>query len=123
MRDDNAQIDGTIEGANASLRGTAASEVAELESLRANTPFAHVYCIPLADSTGQFTEIRVSPDGTFTSQNLPPGVYRMLAFKRPQAGLEYRNPEAMRAYDSKGLVVRLVGGQKEHLRLPMVASE
>jgi hypothetical protein len=122
MRDDSAQIDGTIEGANISLSGTAGAVPggAGLASPGPYTPSAHVYCVPLSDSTGQFTEIGVSPEGTFTSPELPPGVYRVLAFKRQQTDLEYRNPEAMRAYDAKGLVVRLVAGQKEHLRLPLV---
>jgi hypothetical protein len=54
---------------------------------------------------------------------LPPGAYRVLAFERPQSELEYRNAEALQPYDGKGPVVRLVGGQTEHLRLPLIANE
>ena len=63
----------------------------------------------------------VMQGGEFNFPNLSPGTYRLLAFRRPQPELEYRDPEAMRAYESKGLVVRLVAGQKEHVRLPLVS--
>jgi len=85
-------------------------------------PAAHIYCIPLADSSGQFTEIGVSPDGSFVSPGLAPGAYRLLAFDRPQPELEYRNPEAMQAYDSKGPVVRVAGGQKEQVTLQPIST-
>ena len=46
----------------------------------------------------------------------------MLAFKGRRPDLEYRNPEAMRAYDGKGSVVRLVAGQTEHVRVPLTSA-
>jgi hypothetical protein len=64
----------------------------------------------------------VSPDGSFVSPELAPGAYRLLAFDHPGQELEYRNPEAMRAYDSKGLVVRVAGGQKERVQLQISTS-
>jgi hypothetical protein len=87
------------------------------------SPFknAHVYCIPLPDSTGRFTDIWVQPEGKFTAPPLPPGEYLLLAFTRPQT-LEYENPEAMRAYGEKGQVVRLSGGQTEHVRLQLISA-
>ncbi len=109
MRDGAAEIDGTVEGAALSVSGT-------------DTASAHVYCIPLADSSGEFKEVWVQPDGKFGPQQLPPGTYRVLAFDRPQPELEYRNPEAMSAYDAKGQSVRLVPGQKEHLHLQLIST-
>jgi hypothetical protein len=67
-------------------------------------------------------EIPVNPDGSFDALELPPGAYRLLAFDRPQPEFEYRNPEAIRAYDSKGPVVRVVGGQKEHVTLQLIST-
>jgi hypothetical protein len=64
----------------------------------------------------------VGPDGSFSSPPLPPGDYRVLAFEQPQSDLEYRNPEALRAYEGKGPVVRLMGGQTEHLRVQIIPS-
>lgn len=124
LRDDSAQIEGTIEGANTS-RGESTPATAQVSgqmALPAASANAHVYCIPLPDSSGSFTDVYVSPDGKFVAPSLPPGVYRLLAFSRPQPDLEYENSEAMRAYDGKGQIVRLGGGQKEHIQLQLIAT-
>ena len=112
----NAGVAGGAEGASGDARGS--TFYAPLGGQAA----AHIYCIPLADSSGQLTEIWVSPDGSFVSQGLAPGAYRLLAFDRGQHELEYRNPEALRTYDSKGPVVRVVGGQKEHVQLQLIST-
>jgi hypothetical protein len=121
MRDDTAELDGVIEGAPAQSEG---SPVLSTRSgpLSPDGSFAHLYCIPLPDSSGQFKEIPVSADGKFSEPQMPPGTYRMLAFDRPQSELEFRDPEAMRAYEAKGLLVRLVAGQKEHVQLPLIST-
>ena len=132
MRDDTAEISGTVEGVTPTAQRPVISSVASLASgdARGSTFYAplggqaaaHIYCIPLADSSGQLAEIWVSPDGSFVSQGLAPGAYRLLAFDREQHELEYRNPEALRTYDSKGPVVRMVGGQKEHVQLQLIST-
>jgi hypothetical protein len=114
MRDDTAEIDGTIEGLAPSLTGSGPQA--------ADNSAAHLYFIPLPDSSGEFKDVWVPPDGKFGPRQMPPGTYRVLAFDRPQQDLEYRNPEAMKAYDAKGQLVRLVAGQKEHLHLQLVSS-
>ena len=132
MRDDTAEISGTVDGVTPPAQRPVISGGANLASGDArgwtsSAPFggqaaAHIYCIPLADSSGQLTEIWVSPDGSFVSQGLAPGAYRLLAFDREQHELEYRNPEALRTYDSKGPVVRVFGGQKEHVQLQLIST-
>ena len=122
LRDDTGEIDGTIEGATTS----AALPVGTLEgSGQTSIPVpplnAHIYCIPLPDSTGRFTEALAGPDGRFTVASLAPGEYRLLAFTRRQT-LEYENPEAMRAYDGKGQMVRVSGGQKEQVQLHLIPA-
>jgi hypothetical protein len=121
MRDDAAEVEGVVEGAHAQYEG---SPVLSTRSgtLAPDGSFAHVYFVPLPDSSGQFKDIWVSADGKFSEPQMPPGTYRVLAFDRPQPELEYRNPEAMRAYEAKGLLVRLVAGQKEHLQVPLISS-
>lgn len=116
MRDDTAEISGTVEGVTPPARppGSASGGTGQT--------WMHVYCIPLADSSGQFTEVRVPPEGSFSSAGLAPGAYRLLAFDRDQPELEYRNPEAMQVYDSKGPVVRVVGGQKERVTLRLIST-
>jgi hypothetical protein len=132
MRDDTAEISGTVDGVTPPAQRPVIASGANLASGDArgwisDAPLgvqaaAHIYCIPLADSSGQLTEIWVSPDGSFVSQGLAPGAYRLLAFDREQHELEYRNPEALRTYDSKGPVVRVFGGQKEHVQLQLIST-
>jgi hypothetical protein len=129
MRDDTAEISGTVEGITPPAPGPVGANSAggDARGWTFYAPLggqaaAHIYCIPLPDSSGQLTEIWVSPDGSFVSQGLAPGAYRLLAFDREQHELEYRNPEALRTYDSKGPVVRVVGGQKEHVQLQLIST-
>ncbi|HLX84508.1 MAG TPA: hypothetical protein VKR59_11465 [Terriglobales bacterium] len=131
MRDDLAEISGTIEGMNEGMTapgpaggpaGSTGSTPASASPQPSAQSAAHVYCIPLADSPGQFTEMWVGSDGSFVSQNVAPGAYRLLAFDHEQSDIEYRNPEAMQNYDSKGIVVRVSGGQKERVQLHLISS-
>ena len=55
MRDDTAEIDGSIEGLASSLTGSVPQT--------ADGSSAHLYCIPLPDSSGDFKDIWVPPDG------------------------------------------------------------
>jgi hypothetical protein len=126
MRDDGAEIVGAIEGLAGNSGGPGDAPVSGSGSFivdfsSSGVP-AFVYCLPLPDSTGQFRQAWVSPDGKFSLQQVPPGAYRVLAFDHQQPELEYRNSEAMRAYDAKGQVVRLVAGQKEYLRLQLIST-
>ena len=118
LRDDGATIDGTVEGMAAAPAGERGTATAGLVPVT-----AYVYCIPLPDSPGRFTVSGVSAEGTFQLQQLPPGAYRVLAFDRQQDELEYRNAEAMSIYEGKGLVVRLVPGQTEQVRVPLISTK
>ncbi len=113
MRDDGAQIEGTIEGAplNPVSPSLGFTRVGNL-----------VYLIPQPESSGQYKKVNVSPDGTFYAHQIPPGDYRVLASGQPQLEVEYRNEETMRQYHSEEQVIRLVAGQKQELRLHVVAG-
>jgi hypothetical protein len=119
MSDDGGKIEGKVESSDGSfseaVKNSAAAQATSPESF-------YVYCIPLAGSSGQFTEGRSLQDGRFTFWLMPPGTYRVLAFQRQQSELEYRNPEAMKAYDGKGQVVHIEAGKTEHLQLPLITS-
>lgn len=121
LRDDGAEVDGTVEGIAEMPVSPQGSIVIGLGS-RSFDQSPHVYFLPLPDSSGEFRDGWVSPDGRFNVQQLPPGVYRVLAFGSPPPDLEYRSPETMHAYDDKGEVVRLAAGQKEHLRLQVIPA-
>jgi hypothetical protein len=124
MRDDGAEIAGSVEGLNGSSGGPGDTTLKSRMSIGlAQGTQAHVYCLPLPDSTGQFREAWVAPDGRFVVQHVPPGAYRVLAFNQPQNDLEYLDAARMRAYESQGQVVRLAAGQKEQLKLQVVSGD
>ena len=114
LRDVTARLRGVIEGSRADV---------SVRATNSTTESARIYCVPLPDSTGQFAEVPVSATGAFEVPSLVPGVYRIMAFKTPPTDMEYRNAEAMRAYESKGVVLRLVEDQDESIRLPLVSEE
>jgi hypothetical protein len=116
MRDDLVEISGKVDGMIPPMQGPGNVTLSTAPSS------VHVYCVPLPDSGGQFTDIWVNSDGSFDSPQLPPGAYRLLAFDRAQTEMEYRNPEAMQAYDSKGTVIRVPGGQKERVTLQLIST-
>src|SRR5579862_8480833 len=121
MKDDGAAIDGVVEGVAKQFTFTAPQVFIGLRSsLYDSSP--HVYLIPAPESGGEFRDVWVSPEGKFELQQVPPGVYHVLAFDHPPHDLEYRDPVAMRTYETKGQVVRLEAGQKEHLQLEVIST-
>jgi hypothetical protein len=122
MRDDTAELEGSVAGVNAAAAQGGAGLSNGLRPADSGTP-TFVYCVPQPDSGGQFEQFGVSPDGTFHSPPIAPGSYRVLAFARQQPNLPYRDPQAMRAYETQGQVVHLVAGQKEHLQLQLISVE
>ena len=113
LRNDGAEVSGTVEGDKAEKPAI---------STMASHARGFLYCIPMANSPGQFLETQVGNEGSFQLEQVPPGAYRVLVFDRPQTDLEFRNAEAMRAFENKGQVVRLSAGQKEHLTLQVIPS-
>ena len=114
LRDDAAQIEGTI---------TDIANRALLTNPNDNGhpfPQAWIYCVPLPDSTGQFQQIGVSQEGKFQHSMLAPGSYRILAFATPQPFLPYRDPEAMKVYETRGQVINLTAGQKTTVEVQMI---
>jgi hypothetical protein len=107
LRDDFAQINGTVDlPTDASLP-------------QAPT----VYCIPYPDPVGRFITAAVetgSSQLSFQCMNLSPSSYLVLAFDRPIPELEYHSPEAMRAYESKGAVIRVEANQKESVHVTLI---
>jgi len=116
MRDDMAELDGTVAGiTQPTVSGSKMSHLMP-------QPQAWIYCVPLPDSTGQFQQLWVSPDGKINSWQMTPGAYRVLAFANQQPNLPFRDPEAMRAYESKGQVVHLAAGQKTSVQLQLISG-
>lgn len=83
-----------------------------------------VYCLPLDGNIAptDLGQMGVRSNGRSTSMQIPPGNYRVLAFKSPQE-LEYRNPTAMKKFESQGQVVKVLPGQKSQVTVKSVESE
>jgi len=111
LRDDGAELDGTVAGVGASSLGGGAVQRQ-----------AWVYCVPLPDGLGQFQQLEFSGDGKFTLAMLAPGGYRVMAFSSPQPEIPYRDAEAMRAYENKGQVIHLGAGQKATVQLEVISG-
>ncbi len=114
VRDDEAELDGTV--ATLALQSTPGDGSAEAAAV-------WMYLVPLPGGSGEFREITTSSGSEFTSPRMAPGDYRVLAFSTAQPRLPYRDAEAMKAYESKGPVVHLVGGQKTTVQVETISSE
>jgi hypothetical protein len=116
MRDDFAEIDGSLTNMSAALGALANPG----HSGRWISP-AYIYFVPQPGTSGQFQMTAADNEGKF-ALNLGPGKYLVLAFPKQQPNLPYRDVEAMRAYESKGRRVQLAPGQKEKLELQIISS-
>lgn len=121
VRDDTAEIEGTVAGLTPEPNGASGLASASPVAWR---PSATVYCVPLPDAPGEFQQFGLSmtPTETTFSGQIPPGAYRILAFKTEQRNLPYRDAESMKAYESKGQVVHLTAGQKTTVQLQIISG-
>jgi hypothetical protein len=131
LRDDAAGVEGTVDGmsaqsATARSSNSSRTYVTSIEkrgtsiTIGENSSGAWLYAIPSPERSGALPMGGVSPDGSFRLENLAPGTYRILAFDHQQEHLDYRNPEAMRAFEDKGPIVRLAPNQTEHIHLTLI---
>jgi hypothetical protein len=123
LRYDTGEIEATIEGnpaAYAVTLATAGSSTSNSGNSFFNSQWT-VWCVPLNEADVS-RPLGMRPDGRWILQQVPPGDYRILAFDAPQQ-LEFRNPVAMRAYESKGETVHVTAGQKATVIVPLIKSE
>lgn len=118
VRDDIAEVEFSVEGS----KNSTATVDSTAKTVAQNSTPVYIYCIPIPDSTGQYSEMAVMLGNGITTSNFTPGTYHFLAFSRQQPGIEYRNPEAMRVYDGKGQVVRVAAATKEHVQLSLISA-
>ena len=110
MRDDYAFVEGTVTDQNTS-------------SPKTLNNYTTVDFVPLPEGATQFQEIRAGPDGNIGRISLVPGGYRVLAFSGAHPNLPYRDPEAMKAYETKGQVIHVEPGQQINLQLQAISEE
>jgi hypothetical protein len=123
MRYDAGEIDVTVARPtvqSAALAKGDATNRTNLSPAFAQPEGLSVYCVAVGNGT--MRESHSWSNGQYVLEQLAPGDYRVLAFDTPQQ-FEYRNPVAMRAYESKGQVVHVAAGQKAQVRVQVIESE
>jgi hypothetical protein len=120
FRDDGGEVTGTVEGIGGGNKSNASSQSTRYQVLGPALQFpAYVFCLPVGEGGGQFRQSAVMPDGTFQLSQIPPGSYRVIAVNGEPMEIEYRNAEAMRAFESRGQLVRVSPGQTQKLDLSL----
>ena len=124
MRDDAGAIEVTVEGAPEDVPGGVIGSVSYSGPMRPGGFDAmggvSVYAIPVGGGAMRWFNSRVNRK--YALQQAPVGDYRVLAFDSPQ-DMEWRNPVAMRAYESKGQVVHVAAGETAKVRVKLDTSE
>jgi hypothetical protein len=123
VRNDAGEIEATVSGQPEPARvsqGPAQRIIVQSGATPENTP--HVYCISLGNAGTAPLEARTWTNGNPTFRNVPPGDYRVMAFKTAQ-DFEYHNPAAMRKYESLGQIVHVEAGKKAQVNLQLTTAE
>jgi hypothetical protein len=108
LRDDGAELNGSVvEVANRNHSGNFAPGSAA----------GFVYLAPVRENA-QLKMTVVQADGSFELTQLPPGTYRVVAFEKQNAGLEFWDEEAMRKYNTQ--LITVLPGQKEKMQVSFV---
>jgi hypothetical protein len=115
MRDDGAEVDGQIE--NVAPKNNNPGIFASFQRT-----LGWIYFVPLDNPNGPSSTAWVGADGNFRMQQLPPGVYRVLAFDRQRSEFEFASEKVLAPYESKSRVIHVEPGQKEQLRLPLITA-
>lgn len=66
-----------------------------------------------------YRSVVTGADGRFRFQNLPPGDYKLFAWDDVETGA-WQDPEFIRAFESKGVPVRLAGKSNEDVQLNVI---
>lgn len=114
LRDDGAEVDGTLEGESINP----ATIAAEAQTSRLNHL---VYLLPVKEGE----EPRNVPawQATFRFEQVPPGDYLAVAFEQPPEDLPFGSVERMQSLSGKGQMIHLETAQKISLKLKLVDSE
>jgi hypothetical protein len=115
VRDDGAEVDGTIDPTNGTLDRPTASN-------RSTPPVGFVCLAPMDRMDDRCKIVWAGADGTFTFQQLAPGTYRALAMDRTRPQFEWPDDEFLKQHESKIQVIHVAQEQKERVRLPLITA-
>ncbi len=120
IRDDGAQIDGTVVSDSDNRKGLPDSRKDRATFINQNSSAVHF--IPSRDSTGQFRLAFISSDGGFNLSQLPPGEYRVLALDHQHPELEFATDEMLAPYQSQIQIIQVSPRQQLHLKLSLAPA-
>jgi hypothetical protein len=109
VRDDGAELEGTVDSSKSSAAAT-------VPPGRFGGPQDIVYVVPTDGMDSRTKVTAINPDGSFAISQIAPGTYHVLAIENQQPVSE----EWLKQHESKVQVLRLVAGQKEHMRLSLI---
>jgi hypothetical protein len=123
LRDDTGEIEATVEGAPEELTSGVVGSVSYSGPMGGPGGIGgiSVYGIP-AGENGEVRWFSTRTNGKYKLPQVPPGDYRVVAFDSSQE-IEWHNPAAMRAYESKGQVVHVTAGNTAQVTLKAISSE
>ena len=111
LRNDGAEVMGKVEFA----------ERVGLQKSNEATPIlppAFLYFVPVSENAGQLRQTQVW-NGIIDERQIAPGAYRILAFDHANTEIGNGNPDLLRKYESKGVVVELSASQILRLSSPL----
>lgn len=116
VRDDGAELEGALDSSTTNTAPPAPQG-------RFDGPQGIVYIVPVDGMDSRTKLAGLNPDGSFTIQQIAPGTYHVFAVEN-QMQIQSATQEWLKQHEAKVQVVRMVAGQKEHLRLSLIkASE
>jgi hypothetical protein len=115
VRDDGAEVDGTIDPTNVTLDRPTANN-------RSTQPVGFVCLAPMDRVDDRCKIVWAGADGAFTFQQLAPGTYRALAMDRTRPQFEWLDDEFLKQHESKIQVIHVAQQQKERVRLPLITA-
>jgi hypothetical protein len=124
VRHDTGEIEATIEGQQEPARAAGPPQApgVPVTVRMGSSEMPQVYCISVHNDGRMPIEAHGSVNGHPSFYNVPPGDYRVIAFKTRQE-MEYHDPAAMRKYESLGQAVHVDAGKKTQVKLQVVTAE
>ena len=114
VRDDGAELEGTLDSSKTNTAPPAPQG-------GFGGPQGIVYVVPTDGMDSRTRLAGLNPDGSFTVQQIAPGTYHVFALEN-QMQIQSVTEEWLKQHEAKVQVVRMVAGQKEHLRLPLITT-
>jgi hypothetical protein len=112
MRDDGAELDGTLDSAKANP-GYLAPQI--------GWNGLSIYVRPTDKMDSRLKVAPANGDGTFTIQQIAPGTYHVFAIDNSQP-MQSVSEEWLKQHESKVQFLRVVAEQKEHLHLSLITA-